>query len=151
MKAGFYQLLMGTFEAILFAVQVTLNFVLEALSKIFNYIYYVLASIFKWILWIVDKDRVYHAEQVMEQEDLNTELQILVHVTKIKEDALGRGAWTPHHSMAINQLSQQLYNDCDWSKERIHNYMRAIIESIPGLSYVAGDDEDEDDSIDVSV
>lgn len=149
MKGGAYQLLLSIFEWILNAVQVVLNFVLDLISKLFNGLYFALASLFKYVLWLIDKDRVYHAEQVMQQEDINTELQILLHTTKVKEDALGRGAWTSEHSIAINKLSQQLYDECEWSKERIHTYMRAIIESIPGLQYVAGDDDEDDDSIEV--
>jgi hypothetical protein len=108
------------------------------------------ASIFKWILWLIDKDRVHHAEQVIEQEDLSNELDILVHVTKVKEDALSRGAWTNAHSLTLNELSQKLYDDCEWSKDMIHSYMREIVESIPGLAYVPGDDDDDDDD-DISV
>lgn len=152
MKNKFYQLLFHTFETILIVIQACLNFLLEGLSKVFNFIYYSIASIFKGILWIIDKDRVYHAEQVLEQEDIGTELNILVRVSEIKNDALTRGAWTNNHSMLINKLSQQLYTDCDWSPHRIHTYMRAIVESIPGLSYVPGnEEEDDDDSINVSI
>lgn len=151
MKSSIYQLLLSVFELILNIVQGALNFVLELISRLFNGLYFVLASLFKAVLWLIDKDRVYHAEQVMQQEDINAELQILLHTTKVKEDALGRGAWTSEHSIAINELSQQLYDECEWSKERIHTYMRAIVESIPGLQYVAGDDDDDydDDSIEI--
>jgi hypothetical protein len=99
-------------------------------------------------LWLIDRDRVDHTEMVMDQAPLNNELQILMNVTRLKEDALERKAWTNHHSLALNQLSSKLYNECNWNEQRIHEYMRAIVESIPGLSYVPGD-EDDDESIDL--
>jgi hypothetical protein len=153
MKNGLYDLLVGIFEGALSALQYCGNLVLNVLSSIFNFVYTAFASLFKGILWLVDKDRVYHAEQVLDQEDIGNELSILCQVSSVKEDALRRGTWTSNHSEALNQLSQQLYSNCDWSKDKIHTYMRAIVESIPGLSYVSGndDDEDDDDMIDLNV
>lgn len=108
-------------------------------------------NIFKFLLYVIDKERIDHAEQVVQQMSINNELQILMNVTKVKEDALTRKVWTSDHSIALNELSSQLFNECDWEKERIHDYMRSIVESIPGLSYVAADDDDEDDdSIDIN-
>ena len=88
---------------------------------------------------------------VIEQQYINNELDILMSVTKVKEDALFHKTWTTNHSLALNELSTKLYHECDWDKDRIHEYMRAIVESIPGLSYIAADtdDEDDDDSIDL--
>ena len=68
-------------------------------------------------------------------------------LNKIKEDALQRKAWTSNHSLALNELSSELYNQCNWDEQRIHQYMRGIVETIPGLSYVSNDDSD--DSIDL--
>jgi hypothetical protein len=125
--------------------QIIAGFLIGIITFLSNtFIGYTLA-LFKILLWVIDKDRIDHAEQVAEQMSLNNELQILMNVTKVKEDALERKAWTSHHSMALNELSSKLYSECEWEKDRIHDYMRAIVESIPGLSYVAADEEDEDD------
>jgi hypothetical protein len=132
-------------ESLIAGLQLIFNFLIDVQTKLANYLITLVANTFKMSLWLVSSDRVGHAEMVIEQQSLNNELEILMNVTKVKEDALSRKAWTSHHSLALNELSTKLYHECDWDKDRIHDYMRAIVESIPGLSYVAADEDDEDD------
>lgn len=149
MKDFLFDLLSDIGEGIIIGTQIITAFLLSAQTKLADFFIGLMANSFKTLLWLVDQDRVNHAEHVIDQMSINNELEILMNVTKIKEDALERKAWTNHHSLALNELSSKLYNECDWQKERIHDYMRAIVESIPGLSYVAGEDEEDDDSIDL--
>ena len=136
-------------EDLITGLQVIFNFLIDILTGVGNTIIAFVANIFKMSMWLIDKERVDHTETVIEQFPLNNELQILMNVTRLKEDALERKTWTNHHSSALNQLSSKLYNECNWDQSRIHEYMRAIVESIPGLSYVPGDDEEDDDSIEL--
>lgn len=135
-------------EDLITGLQAVFNFLIDLVTGIGNAIIISTANVFKMSLWLIDRDRVDHTEMVMDQAPLSNELQILMNVTRLKEDALERKAWTNHHSLALNQLSSKLYNECNWNEQRIHEYMRAIVESIPGLSYVPGD-EDDDESIDL--
>ena len=136
-------------EDLITGLQVIFNFLIDILTGVGNTIIASVANIFKMSMWLIDKERVDHTETVIEQFPLNNELQILMNVTRLKEDALERKTWTNHHSSTLNQLSSKLYNECNWDQNRIHEYMRAIVESIPGLSYVPGDDEEDDDSMDL--
>lgn len=131
----------------------SLVYLLEAFTdlqnKIYNLIVKLVAGGFKGLLFLIDRKRVRHLENAMNQSDVINELEILILISKIKEDALMRKSWTSSHSIALDELGSRLYGECDWSKSSVHGYMRAIVESIPGLSYAGevGDDDDDDDVI----
>lgn len=116
-------------------------------ESFFNLLVWLVANIFRVILWVVDSDRLNHAEQVADQYSMNQELEILGAISHVKEDALGKKTWTGQHSQALNILGNMLSQECDWEEERIHDYMRRIVESIPGLGYLVGSEEDDDDTI----
>lgn len=149
MKNIIYNAIGNFGEDLITGLQAIFNFIIDLIAGIANFLIISVANIFKMSLWLIDRDRVDHAEMVIDQVPINNELQILMNVTRVKEDALERKTWTNHHSLALNQLSSKLYNECNWDEKRIHEYMRAIVESIPGLSYVPGDEEDDDESIDL--
>lgn len=151
MKNWLYEIIADFGESFIVGCQFLAELLINLLTEIVNKFIELTASIFKLALWLIDGNRVSHAEHVIDQMSINNELSILMNVTKIKEDALERRAWTTHHSIALNELSSQLYNECNWDRVRIHDYMRAIVESIPGLTYAAvdDDDEDEDEAIDL--
>ena len=115
------------------------------IESFFNFLVWLTANAFKAVLWIIDSDRADHAEQVADQYSMSQELEILGAVGHVKEDALERKAWTSQHSEALNILGNRLCHECDWEEERIHDYMRRVVESIPGLGYLVGSDDDEDD------
>ncbi len=116
------------------------------IESLFNFLVWVTANGFKAILWLVDSERLDHAEQVADQYSMNQELEILGAISHVKEDALENKRWTVQHSQAINILGNRLCHECDWEGERIHDYMRRVIESIPGLGYLVGSEEDDDDT-----
>ena len=119
------------------------------IESFFNLLVWLAANTFKVMLWVVDSDRLNHAEQVADQYSMNQELEILGAVSHVKEDALQKKAWTNQHSQALNILGNRLCHECDWEEERIHDYMRRVVESIPGLGYLAGSEEDDDDTISI--
>lgn len=113
----------------------------EAVS---NFFVWLVGNIFAAVLSLIDAERVKHAEHVAEQYPLAMELEILGAVTHVKEDALEKKKWTEQHSIALNILGNRLFNECDWEEQRIHDYMRRVVESIPGLGYLVGSDDDDD-------
>lgn len=104
------------------------------------------ANVITILLRIIDSKKYNHISDVIDQAPISNELEILASVTSVKEEALERRRWTDDHTMALNRLGARLYQECDWSEESIHAYMRQVVESIPGLSYGAeyGDDDDDD-------
>jgi hypothetical protein len=120
------------------------------IEAVFNFSVWITGNIFATILSWIDSERVEHAEHVAEQYPLAMELEILGAVTAVKEDALDKKKWTEQHSMALNVLGNRLFNECDWDEERIHDYMRRVVESIPGLGYAVGSQDDDDNSISIA-
>jgi hypothetical protein len=143
MKNILFELIADMGENLIFGLQVIFTFFIDIQTNIADSLVTFVANVFKLSLWLVNRDRVGHAEMVIDQKSLNNELEILMSVTKVKEDALFNKSWTTNHSLALNELSTKLYHECEWDKDRIHDYMRAIVESIPGLSYMAADSDDE--------
>lgn len=119
------------------------------IESLFSFFVWIAANTFKAILWLVDSDRLNHAEQVADQYSMNQELEILGAISHVKEDALGKKAWTGQHSEALNVLGNRLSQECDWEEDRIHDYMRRVVESIPGLGYLVGSEDDDDDTISI--
>lgn len=78
-------------------------------------------------------------------ESQQTELNLLASASKLKEHAISIGEWTDQHTEAINAVGNALLNDCDWDEEHVHQYMREVVESVPGLQY--GKPEDPFDGL----
>lgn len=145
MRTKLFNLVGSLGEKFIEGLRTVLEFVVNIQVGISDLILRGTAHFFKFILWLIDQDRMDHAEEAVRQTDLSTELEILIMVSKVKEDALNVGFWRENHSMALNELGSRLYNECEWEEEEIHNYMRMIVESIPGLTYAYSDDEDDED------
>jgi len=120
------------------------EFTQNIIKYAFAAIIWLLANVLRIFLGLIDSEKYHHASQVSEQRELTNELDILARISAVKEDALNRKVWTAGHSLALSQLGNALYANCDWSERDIHNYMRNIVESIPGLSYAVGPDEEDD-------
>lgn len=135
-------------ETLISSLQYIFNLLIVIQTNVYTYIIKVIANVFKLILYIVYSDKVEHAEQVILQMPLNKELDILMNITKVKEDALSQKIWRQEHSMALNNLGSRLHYECNWEKSKIHDYMRALVESIPGLTYLEGNEDDDDDDYD---
>lgn len=88
-------------------------------------------------------DQFEEVQAQMQLENQQTELELLSTVSKLKEDALERGDWTDSHTEAIEAIGNALVNECDWEEEHVHQYLKEVVESIPGLNY--GLDYDDED------
>lgn len=150
MKQQLFESLYTVFDIIVNGFRAIVNISLELQAAVANFLIAILEGIFEFMLSLIDKERVHHTQQVIDQEEINNELQILISVAKVKENVLEVGEWKIEHSEKMNRLCTKLYNECDWSMSKIHGYMRGVVESIPGLSYNSGgqDDDDDDDESD---
>lgn len=109
---------------------------------------YVIAKTFALLLKLIDSKRYLHASQASEQADISSELDILQQISSVKENALEMSTWTPEHTIMIQTLGSRLYSECQWSENNVHQYLRDVVESIPGLSYATSDgmsDEEDDE------
>ena len=149
MKAALFDALAFLGEAIIDLLENVGDLLSLGVESFFRFLIWIAANTFKVILWVVDSDRLNHAEQVADQYSMNQELEILGAISHVKEDALHKKTWTGQHSQALNILGNRLSQECDWEEERIHDYMRRVVESIPGLGYLVGSEEDDDDTISI--
>jgi len=99
------------------------------------------------ILVAIDEDRYTHANLTSSQSTELAELNLLVAANKVKEDAISGKAWTIGHTIAMNKIGNALYISCKWEPARIHKYFKELIESIPGMVYMAGDDFDDKSAV----
>lgn len=121
------------------------TFLVLLVQKIFTSLIWIIANACKIILSVVDSERVEYAKQAVLQSSMTLELEILSAITKVKEDAIERKFWTEDHSTALNVLGNKLFSECNWDEDRIHDYIRRVVESLPGLSYATGEDDDDED------
>lgn len=104
----------------------------------------------KRLLLLIDQERYMNLQAYYEQRDMHTELKAINELIILKQDALAQKKWTDEHTEMLHVVGNTLINECDWQEQKMHAYMKSVVESIPGLHYVGSyDDEDEDDSISI--
>ena len=151
MRSSIYRFFFKVFDATLASFQVAGDLSLSVLHRLLTFAYDAIVALSRLVLWSIDREQFKHAEAVAEQENINTELEVILCVTKIKDDAVMAGKWSPHHTMALNELGQTLLDECEWEESKIHDYFRSIVENL-GLTYLCNDeDNDEDQSLPINV
>lgn len=94
---------------------------------------------------IIDPKSYEEIQQRLEARDSQIELELLNNVSLLKEDALEKGEWSEQHTEALQAIGNALVGQCNWQEHHVHQYMKGVVESIPGLAYSTDDSEDEDD------
>lgn len=83
------------------------------------------------LLKLIDKDRMLHAESIVQQIEEITELQILSNIDEIKNDAIETGYWNEEHEVGLNFLGNLLCNQHDWEVEQVERYLHEVIATGP--------------------
>jgi hypothetical protein len=108
----------------------------------------VVSFITKGLLIIIDEERYANLQAYYEQQDMHAELKAINELIILKQDAIAQKKWTDQHTQALHMVGNTLINECDWHEDKMHEYMKGVVESIPGLHYVGGyEDDDDDESI----
>lgn len=140
----------------LFVITVRLT---EAIIKILNWVFGLMAAVpinfnalatglVAWIgcraMILLDKEQFTYLNETgpnhkasLQQQQI--ELQLLSAASMVRDNYLETGSWTDQHTEAIQSLSNQLLNECNWDENAIHQYMRSVVESGTDLSYDMGD------------
>lgn len=119
------------------------NSLANGIAFVFNSINRVIQSTAASLMTLVDKERFEHASTALGQLSELRELDLLMAATRVKDDAMKNKAWTIGHTVAMNQIGNALYAQCRWEPARIHQYLKDVIESVPGMVYMGGDDFEE--------
>lgn len=144
MKQALFNAVSTAYTAVIAANILIGNMVIETLGVLFGFGSFVLSRLSKATLTAIDKDRYEYISSTLEQSHELTELNLMKAVLSVKESALGGGYWTASHTMALSSIGRALLNDCGWEPARVHGYMRQVVESIPGMSYMGGGDPEEE-------
>lgn len=120
------------------------NFTTNLIALPFNFANAGFRFFGKFIMKAIDSERLTYIERVAEQVEELSELKLLTIINKTKEDAIRNRVWTMNHTMTIQQAGSVLYSSHNWKPARIHGYLRAVVESIPGMTYMAGGDYEGD-------
>lgn len=120
------------------------NAVAVAVEFVFGSINQALAWLARTMLRAIDKQRHDYIESVLGQTDELRELDLMMAASRVKESALEARVWTAMHTLMMNKIGTALHHNCGWEIPRIHQYLRDVVESIPGMVYTAGDDFPED-------
>jgi hypothetical protein len=83
------------------------------------------------VLYLIDKDRIKHSETVNEQYEELCELNILINIKEIRDDAMKTGHWNGDHEQQLNVLGNVLANTFDWEIDQVESYLLKIIETGP--------------------
>jgi hypothetical protein len=145
MKAILYNLINRSSAAIIGANAATGEAIVSAVAGVFNLVTMALGTISSKILRALDSNRFEHAKQTFNQYESLAELDLLIKINQVKEDALRQKAWTMYHTIALNRLGSALHANCGWPPARVHAYVKPLIESIPGMVYYSGDEFSDDE------
>jgi hypothetical protein len=116
------------------------TFITSTIAKSFNLLNRLISGSAKFFLHAIDKKQYEYDSALANQKDELGELDLMIAAHKVKEDAMRRRMWTMMHTIAINKIGSGLHTDYDWEVPRVHQYLRDIVESIPGMVYCNGDD-----------
>lgn len=97
-----------------------------------------------FLMRVLYSDLLEETEQQMALQTQTMELTLLAKATELKEHAVEIGDWTEHHTLALNAIGKALVEDCQWEEVHVHAYLKNVVESVPGLYYQAGEEDDEE-------
>jgi len=143
MRYTLFRLVGSSSAALVGIVLVAGNATTSAVAGVFAAISNVIRWLARVAMKALDANRFAYWESVTTQQKELGELHLLMAASQVKEDALSRRVWMPMHTVAINRIAGQLYAGCGWEPPRIHQYLREVVESIPGMQYLGGDDFQE--------
>jgi hypothetical protein len=95
-----------------------------------------------FLMRVLYSDLLEETEQQMALQTQTMELTLLAKATELKEHAVEIGDWTEHHTLALNAIGKALVEDCQWEEVHVHAYLKNVVESVPGLYYQAGEEDD---------
>jgi len=115
------------------------NGIIGLIGGVFNSVSIAMGIAASSLLRKIDDKRYQHSKLMFEQYAELNELELLINITKVRDDAIRQRSWTMGHTISINRLGTALHVQCGWPPERVHGYLKPVIEKIPGMIYQGGE------------
>lgn len=139
MKSALYEFV-AKFAAFLIGVNTGIgNAITGFIAGIFNYVSMTLGVSAASLLKKLDNKRYQHSALMLDQYHELSELELLININRVCDDALRQRSWTMMHTISIHKLGTALHVQCGWPPERVHGYLKPVIEKIPGMVYQGGE------------
>jgi len=93
------------------------------------------------LMWIIDKERLDVYAQMTDETTQNElamqsiELKLLHSASQVRDHAGTSEGWTEQHTDALNLIGDALISEIGWEEDAVHQYLKAVVESIDGLEY----------------
>lgn len=120
------------------------NAVTSFIGGIFNFVSITISASAATLLKSIDLKRFQYSALMLDQYAELNELDLLIKINQVRDDALRQRTWTMMHTIAMNKLGTALNVQCGWPPARVHSYLKPVIESIPGMVYQGGDEFSEE-------
>jgi len=143
MRKRFFIIALNISQALISFNESCFAFVDLCLTKLKTFVNFVIASISYFFLRNINSQRLRYYENIVKQTQQNStnvkqqqiELDLLTSVQKLRDHAVREGDWTDNHSIALEAIGNALIQEMDWEEDLVHQYLKEVVETIPGLYY----------------
>tara|TARA_B100000902_G_C27221975_1_gene870168 strand:+ start:546 stop:917 length:372 start_codon:yes stop_codon:yes gene_type:complete len=106
-------------------------FVVSVIKNVCLFLLNVSGFLFSAILRVIDIDQFSHGQTVDEQSEELSELNILISIKKVRDNAVKTGHWNTNHQQQLETLGNVLANNFEWEVDQVEKYIYDIIETGP--------------------
>lgn len=142
MKPFLFSAISRTTYAIIWVLDQSVNLFARIVAYVAGALRWLVARTGQFLMEKLTPEQFNEVQRQIEFEIQQTELKLLSSASDLKEHAVDIGEWTESHTEAINAIGNALLNDCNWEEQHVHDYLRRVVESVPGLQYGQADPDE---------
>lgn len=113
------------------AVMNTHIFIVSLIKGVCFFLIDVSGFLFSSVLRTIDSDQFSHGKTVHEQSEELSELNILIGIKQIRDNAIKVGHWNTGHQEQLEMLGNVLANTFEWEVDQVERYLYDIIDTGP--------------------
>lgn len=135
MKPFLFSAIGRTTYAIIWVLDQSINLFARIVAYVAGTLRWLVAKTGQFLMEKLTPEQFNEVQRQIEFETQQAELKLLSSASDLKEHAVDIGEWTESHTEALNAIGNALLNDCNWEEQHVHDYLRRVVESVPGLQY----------------
>ena len=135
MKPFLFSAISRTTYAIIWVLDQSVNLFARIVAYVAGALRWLVAKTGQFLMEKLTPEQFNEVQRQIEFETQQAELKLLSSASDLKEHAVDIGEWTESHTEALNAIGNALLNDCNWEEQHVHDYLRRVVESVPGLQY----------------